>query len=270
MPTNDSKVPNAETLEAIDEVKTGQGTRYKNVETLLDDVTSEIMPNHEALEAMDKNKQEDIESLAKENASEIDKINDSFIGEVIGVSQAIGELKEALDKIDHHLDERQFEKASKLGYDDVASAFIFLQRALGGLNDTNGRKQELIQDIAQEVGKRHQNIAYEEVASFVENKMESLTPIKNPMKIEILVGEKTAEKLCGLEKIRHTPIEHLAERIVASAMKNDEKSWQELESNEPPIPNIKREEKSSYTIDEVSNHMEARAEQHRQRRENLY
>ena len=219
---------------------------------------------------MDNIKKECIERSVSKRKAEISKINDSFFGEVIGVSQAIGELKESLESISKCLDERQFEKASQLGYTEVASAFIFLQRALGGLNDTNGRKQELIQDIGLEVGKNHKDIHYEEIAPFVESGMESLKPIKNPTKIEIFIGDKTVEKLNELESIRNTPKEHLVENIVASAIKNDAKVWHELESSEPPIPHIKREEKELYTGEEVSSRMKARSEQHRQRRENLY
>ncbi len=219
---------------------------------------------------MDIAKEDSIEKSVAKKKSEIRKINDSFFGEVIGVSQAIGELKESLEAISKCLDERQFEKASQLGYTEVASAFIFLQRALGGLNDTNGRKQELIQDVGLEVGKDHKDIRYEEVALFVESGMESLKPIKNPLKIEIFIGDKTVEKINELESIRNTPKEHLVENIVASAIKNDTKGLYELESSELPIPHIKREEKELYTSEEVSNRMKARAEQHRQRRENLY
>lgn len=168
------------------------------------------------------------------------------------------------------LDERQFEKASQLGYTEVASAFIFLQRALGGLNDTNGRKQELIQDIGLEVGKDHKDIRYEEVAPFVEGGMESLKPIKNPMKIEIFIGDKTVEKLNELESIRNTPKEHLVENIVASAMRDNAEVWRDEESGASPTPHIEREEKEFYTSEEVSNRMKARAEQHRQRRAYLY
>lgn len=42
------------------------------------------------------------------------------MGEVVGVARAVGDLRKTLDA-------RQFEKAAALGYQDLASAFIFLQ-----------------------------------------------------------------------------------------------------------------------------------------------
>ena len=87
--------------------------------------------------------------------------------------------------------------------------------------------------------------------------MESLQPINNPTKIEILLGKKTTEKLQSLQNIRHTPIENLVENIIASAMQKDEKDWQELENSKPSIPNIKNEKKEFYTGDEVQSHIEA-------------
>lgn len=81
---------------------------------------------------MDKNREQYIENIVAKKKSEIEKIDDAFFSEVVGVSQAIGDLKEALYKVEKSLDERQFEESSQLGYQNVASAFIFMQRTLGG------------------------------------------------------------------------------------------------------------------------------------------
>lgn len=43
----------------------------------------------------------------------------------------IDELRKALDAIGDALDERRFEAPAALGYGDITSAFIFLQRTLG-------------------------------------------------------------------------------------------------------------------------------------------
>lgn len=168
------------------------------------------------------------------------------------------------------LDKRQFEKASSLGYGDISSEFIFLQRCLGGLNHTVSQKQKITQDICLELSNELENISYEEVAPLVEKKMQSLEPIEKPMEIEISIGEKTAKKLLSLQNIRHTPIEHLVEHIIASAMKNDEQLWQEEENNKTPIPNIKHKKKQSYTSDESLNHLKALQEQEKERIKNLY
>jgi len=211
-----------------------------------------------------------IEKILTKNKDHIKAIDNAFFGDVIGIAQALDQLKEALKEVAVCLDRREFEKASSLGYSDVSSEFIFLQRCLGGLNQTVGKKTELIQDVCIELCNELDNVSNEEVSPLVEEKIESLKPIDSPMKIEILLGEKTIEKLLSLQNIRHTPIENLVENILSSAMKKDEKYWQELENSKVPIPNIRNEKKEFYTGDEVHSHIEALSEQHKERIENLF
>ncbi len=219
---------------------------------------------------MENGRNKYIENIISQKKNEIKTIDDTFIGEVIGVAQALDQLKEALKKIDICLDHREFEKASSLGYGAVSSEFIFLQRCLGGLNDTVRQKEKLIQDVCLELCKKLDNVRNEEIAPLVEQEIESLKPIDNPMKIEILLGKKTVEKLQSLQNIRHTPIENLVENILASAMKKDEQHWNELENSKLSIPNIKHEKKEFYTGDEVDSHMKASREQYMERVKNLY
>jgi hypothetical protein len=53
-----------------------------------------------------------------------------------------------LTKISVALDARQYEKASALGYEEVASEFVFLQRTLGGLQGVCLEKERLVQELA--------------------------------------------------------------------------------------------------------------------------
>ncbi len=211
-----------------------------------------------------------INSIIARNEDGIKNIDDDFFGNVIGVAQALDQLKEALEKISICLDKREFEKASNLGYSDVSSGFIFLQRCLGGLNVTISQKEKLIQDVCIELCNELDNVRNEEVAPLIEQQMENLQPINKPIKIEILLGKKTAEKLQSLQNIRHTPIENLVENILTSALKKDEKYWHELENSKPSIPNIKNEKKEFYSGDEVHSHIEALKEQYKERIKNLY
>jgi hypothetical protein len=64
---------------------------------------------------------------------ELAALDDQFFAEVVGVAQAIDALRAALKQVSSALDARQYEKASALGYEKVASEFVFLQRTLGGL-----------------------------------------------------------------------------------------------------------------------------------------
>lgn len=219
---------------------------------------------------MDDSRKECIDDAVNKNKVSINAIDNAFYRDMTGVAQAIGQLKAALDKVDTCLNQREFEQASNLGYSDVSSEFIFLQRCLGSLNDTVMQKEKVIQDICSELTNQLDNINNEEVTASVENELESIKPITKPAKVEISLGQQTIEKLHSIQNIRHTPIEHLVELIIASAMKNDEKHWQELEKGKMLITNIKTENKEYYTADEVTRHINALSEQEEERLNNLY
>jgi len=108
---------------------------------------------------------------AIENAK--DKINNvdmSIVGQSIGISQAIDELRCGLDKIDECLHQREYEEASNIGYREIASSFVFLQRTLGGIQDVMGDKDKLVTEIAIKSGVG----VYEEVAPFVDAALDSM------------------------------------------------------------------------------------------------
>jgi len=211
-----------------------------------------------------------IDDAVENSKDSISAIDESFYTDMSGVAQAVVQLRKALDKVDTCLNQREFEKASSLGYSDVSSEFIFLQRCLGSLNDTVMQKEKIIQDICLEVSDEVVKIKNEDVAVLVENKMESLKPIASPKKIEILLGNETVEKLQLLHEIRHTPIEHLVEVIIASAMRDQEKHWQKAEEEKLVIPKSKTENKTYYSVDEVASHIKALSEQQAERLNNLY
>ncbi|KIC35402.1 hypothetical protein RA27_22895 [Ruegeria sp. ANG-R] len=74
-----------------------------------------------------------IDDLLDQHQGRLQALDDGIVGEVIGVAQAVGDLRKSLDDLDKLLDARKFEKASDLGYRDIGSNFIFLQRTLAGL-----------------------------------------------------------------------------------------------------------------------------------------
>lgn len=100
---------------------------------------------------------------------ELKTVDDNIIGECIGVSHALGDLRRTLDKVDVCLDKRRYSEASNLGYRDVSSAFVFLQRALGGLQHAYTQKEKLVSEIALKSGVG----VYEKVEPFVDNILES-------------------------------------------------------------------------------------------------
>jgi hypothetical protein len=105
-------------------------------------------------------------------------LDDEFFGEVIGVAQAIDALRRALSEVSGCLDRREFEKASALGYGEVAAEFIFLQRTLGGLQGACMHKERLVADLAVEA-----RCSYEEILPKVEAVMESARPLDRKQRI---------------------------------------------------------------------------------------
>ncbi len=110
--------------------------------------------------------------LVRSRRKEITDLDDDFFGEVIGVAQAIGELRKALDALSVCLDRREFEKASSLGYGLVSENFVFLQRVLGGLQGACSNKERLVGEIAAAT-----RVPYEDVLPHVDAIMKSPHPL---------------------------------------------------------------------------------------------
>lgn len=112
------------------------------------------------------------ERLVAARRKELATLDDEFFGEVVGVAQAIDELRKALNQVSAALAARQFEKASSLGYEKVASEFVFLQRTLGGLQGACLQKEKLVQDLAFAL-----RCPYEDVLPKVDALLTSARPI---------------------------------------------------------------------------------------------
>ncbi|MRU17107.1 hypothetical protein FDP25_16830 [Roseovarius sp. A21] len=104
-------------------------------------------------------------------AGELETVDQAVMGQVVGVAQAIGDMRKALDALDGLLDDRQFEKAAAAGYQDIAAAFIFLQRTLGGLHSAELDRHTFISSVAKEL-----QCAYEDAEPFVAARLQCLKP----------------------------------------------------------------------------------------------
>lgn len=109
-----------------------------------------------------------IASIIDGHAAAIETLDDDILMETVGVAMALDKLRESLDKVAAHLNDREFEKASHVGYDELAHNFVYVQRTLAGLQSVAHQKEALISDVA-----RAANTAYENVAPYVEEKMQS-------------------------------------------------------------------------------------------------
>ena len=52
--------------------------------------------------------------------ADIEKLDTDIMMETVGVAMALDKLRESLDKVETCMDERAFEEASHVGYNDVA------------------------------------------------------------------------------------------------------------------------------------------------------
>ncbi|EEE35418.1 hypothetical protein RKLH11_4094 [Rhodobacteraceae bacterium KLH11] len=96
----------------------------------------------------------------------LQSLEDGIIGEVIGVAQAIDELRKSLDQLSMLLNERKFGKASDLGYREIASNFVFLQRTLAGLQSVDQDVSSCISDMAGDL-----ECSYEDIEADVKSKI---------------------------------------------------------------------------------------------------
>ena len=108
-----------------------------------------------------------IEALREKIAA----VDEEIMHDVVGVAQALGELRKALDEVDGCIAGWQFEKAANAGYGSVSSGFVFLQRTLGGLQERCMDKSRIVQDLAATL-----NCSYEEAVPYVDAVMDSSRP----------------------------------------------------------------------------------------------
>ena len=114
-----------------------------------------------------------IQNAIHESRDEINNLDNALMMEVVGAAEAMNRLRNALDQLEACLDKRDFDAAANLGYRDIASNFICLQRTLGGLQHQENKKSQLISDIARRSGVG----VYEVVAPFVNELLQSSKPL---------------------------------------------------------------------------------------------
>ena len=104
--------------------------------------------------------------------TEIDALDMRFVGEGVGVAQALDGLHTALDEISVCLDRRDYRKAADLGYGRIAEMFVFLQRTLGALQDACSAKEALVSEVASEL-----RCTYEDALPYVDAVLSTSRPL---------------------------------------------------------------------------------------------
>jgi hypothetical protein len=72
--------------------------------------------------------------------------------EVSGSLVAIGELRNQLDELERLLTGEEYERASLLGYQEIAVGFVDLQRCLGGVQALTMDEQLLVGEVSRSRG----------------------------------------------------------------------------------------------------------------------
>jgi len=73
----------------------------------------------------EKGNHQKIISIIDRQTAAIETLDNDIMMETVGVSMALDKLRESLDIIETHLNEREFEKASHVGYQELAHNFVY-------------------------------------------------------------------------------------------------------------------------------------------------
>jgi hypothetical protein len=112
------------------------------------------------------------EAVVSARRADIEALDMRFVGEGVGLAQALDGLRDALNEISACLDRRDYRKAADLGYGRIAEMFVFLQRTLGGLQDACGEKEALVSEVASEL-----RCAYEDALPYVDAVLSTSRPL---------------------------------------------------------------------------------------------
>jgi hypothetical protein len=64
--------------------------------------------------------------------------------------EGVEELRNHLEQLETLLQNRLYESASALGYHEVSTGFVYVQRCLGGIEELHLDEQLLVQELARE------------------------------------------------------------------------------------------------------------------------
>jgi hypothetical protein len=80
-----------------------------------------------------ENLTQQILSIVDGQIDAIETLDSDMMMETVSVAMALDKLRESINLLETHLNEREFEKASHIGYQELAHNFVYVQRTLAGL-----------------------------------------------------------------------------------------------------------------------------------------
>ncbi len=99
-----------------------------------------------------------IKSSISQRAKELEDAFTNVLIHSVPVLQSADLLKKAIEEIVSCLDWDQYEHAADLGYEDLSSNFIWMQRTLGSLKDAALQCSEAISQVAGDCGLAHEQV----------------------------------------------------------------------------------------------------------------
>ncbi len=124
------------------------------------------MKRENEMEAISDEDRSRIDEAIEKRRSDIAAVDWDLLNDSVGVRQAEDALRKALDKVSDSLDSGDYQTVAQLGYTDVSSSFVFLQRVMGGMQTNAYKRSDLISQIAMEVGLAYELVEPQAEAAF--------------------------------------------------------------------------------------------------------
>ncbi|MFA5923921.1 MAG: hypothetical protein WC856_21955 [Methylococcaceae bacterium] len=80
-------------------------------------------------------------SIIDNKTTAIEIIDNDIMMETVGVDMALDKLRGALDMMETHMNEREFEKASRVGYQEVAHNLFMCKELWQGFKQPHTRRK---------------------------------------------------------------------------------------------------------------------------------
>jgi hypothetical protein len=101
---------------------------------------------------------ESVQASINKRAHELKESYMSVLIQAVPVLQCADALKKSIDEIVDSIKLDQFEQAADLGYQDLCSNFVWIQRTLGAVHDAAMQCSAAIAEVAGDTGLSHEQV----------------------------------------------------------------------------------------------------------------
>ncbi len=209
------------------------------------------------------------EPMISWHMDKIEALDKVFYATMILIAEAREKLVDAADEVLDSVNVCEFRKAIRLGTRQVSDAFISLQRHLGELEKLIQQKDNLVQEIYDEMFDGDKIFIKKEIRELIEEQMSACSSRERFRYLHIQLGEHTLTRLEELQSVRKFPLDKIVEAIIANVMRND-KAFEALkEDNRGKAPYVDAEQECFIGL-KFQENLRALEEQERRRLGRLY